>query len=210
MPEISEEELARLKADSEEKARLEATKKRLEEEANKTKKRAQDAEAKLSEAEKAKLEAEGNTKELLEKEKERARKLEEDLKNTRGTTLREKLKAEVSKVAKDAHNVDMLLKVSEHKDLLKLDEENLTVAGVEEFVSKARETHAYLFGSKHLPDYDNKKGGDDGKGGEGDPDNSMSDEEKYRAELKNVSSRKELAELRKKYGKELDNFDQAY
>jgi len=204
MPEISEEELQALKDAKAKADALEANKTRLEEEAKKFKERAQSAEGKLSKAEEEKLQAEGKTQELLDKEKLRAKELEDKLNSTRKATLQEKLRSEVSKFAKDAHDVDMIIRVQEHKALLKLDEENLAIQGVEEFVNAVKGTHDYLFGKKAMPE--GEGGGKPGTGNPPDPMAGKSEEEKFRAELKTVSSRKEQMEVYKKYGKSIDSF----
>ena len=54
------------------------------------------------------------------------------------TTLEERLRTEVMIHAKDAHNIDRILSVKEHRSLLKLDEEALTIEGVKEFVEKEK------------------------------------------------------------------------
>jgi len=181
------------------KAEAEASKQRLEEESKKYKQRAQDAEGKLSEAEKKKLEEQGNLQELLRKEREEKEKLAGRLNETTSSVLREKLRSEVAKVAKDAHDVDMILKVTDHKALLKIDESELKVEGVNDFVSKVRETHGFLFSKKAMPETENKKPG--GK----DFDN-MTNEEKYLEELKKVRTKKELHDLKLKFGKAVDSY----
>lgn len=197
MPEISQEELERLQADSKRALDLEASKKRLEDENSKIKGRAKEAEDKLSEAEKSKLEAEGRTQELLEKERADRIALEDKLKKKSESSLREKLRTEVTKHAKDAHDVDMLLKVADHKDLLKLDSEAETVDGVEDFVTKCRETHGYLFSKKRMDAGDNKPP-------KGDDEDFKSEDQKYLSELRACTTREQLDKVRKKYGKAVD------
>lgn len=204
MPEISEEQLKELQAAAEKAKLLEASKSRLEEENSKIKARAQAAEGKLSDAEKAKLEEEGKYQDLLAKEREERKRLEEKYQLRGKSTLKEKLKAEVLKHAKDVHDVDMLLKVTDHKDLLKINEDELTVAGVEDFVGACRETHKFLFGNKKMPDYDNTKGGN-GDDDNGD-DHTKDDEQRYREEIAKCNTRKEYNEIRKKYGKPVDSY----
>lgn len=197
MPEITQEELDKFKADQQRATDLEASKTRLEEENGKYKTRAKDAEGKLSEAEKAKLAAEGNTQALLDVERAEKVKLQDRIKTSNSNVLREKLRTEVSKHAKDAHDVDMILKVTDHKDLLKLDEEALTVEGTKEFVEKCRETHKYLFSSKRM----------DGGGNlppKNDDDDFKSDDEKYLSEIRGCSTRQQMNDIRKKYGKAVD------
>lgn len=198
MPEISDEELTKLKADQQRALDLEASKKRLEDENSKIKSRAKEAEVKLSDVEKAKLEAEGNTQALLEKERAEKVSLQDRLKKSNETTMREKLRTEVSKYAKDAHDIDMILKVTDHKDVLKINSEELSVDGVKDYVEKVRETHGYLFSKKHLNNGDkrppNDKIGDEFK----------TEDEKYVSELKACSTRQQMNDIRKKYGKPID------
>lgn len=200
MPEISEEELKVFKEAKEQADALAASKKRLEEENSKYKTRAKTAEEKLSDAEKKKLEAEGDLNQLLEIERKKTEELSNQLLGNTKAVLKEKIRAEVSKFAKDAHDVDMVLKVTEHQGLLKRDEENLSVSGVEDFVGKVRETHSYLFSGKRMPDYNNTKGGntEDDKGGTGDSD--------YATDLANAKTSKELEAVRKKHGKSVATF----
>lgn len=203
MPEISEEELAELKAaaeakkDLEEKAKaLEASKERVLKESNDYKTRAKAAEEKLSEAEKAKLEQDGKLSELLNREREEKEKLLEELTQNKSVVLKEKLRAEVAKHAKDAHNVDRLLEVRDHRSLLKIDDATLSVEGVEDFVKKVRETDPYLFRKKSMDP------GDNTPPGPGDT-TTKTDDEKYLEELRAASTSKELEEVKKKYGKPL-------
>jgi len=198
MPEISEEELAALKSkasSAEEKAKaLESTNKRLLDESTDFKSKYQDSKAALDEAEKARLEKDGNLSELLNKANDEIKVLQDDNAAKTSKVFREKLKSEVSKHAKDAHDVDMILKVAEHRDLLKLDETNLTVEGTKEFVDKCRETHNFLFSKKTLDPGDNnppKKGADE----------NLTDDQNYLADLKGCSTKIELDAVKKKYGK---------
>lgn len=181
------------------KAEAEATKLRLEEESKKYKTRAQEAESKLSDAEKKKLEEQGNLQELLRKEREERDNLAKRLNETTSTVIREKLRSEVAKVAKDAHDVDMILKVTDHKALLKIDEEGMKIEGINDFVSKVRETHGFLFSKKEMPKTEDKKPSDK------DFD-AKTNEEKYQEALKLVKTKKELYELKLKYGKPVDNY----
>lgn len=199
MPEISEEELEKYKASEQRATDLETSKKRLEDENSKYKTRAKDAEDKLSDAEKAKLEAEGNTSKLLDQEREENRTLKEKYSKRTSEVLREKLRTEVSKHAKDAHDIDMILRVTDHKDLLKLDEDSLSVEGVKDYVEKVRESHGYLFSKKSLPNTDNTPPGNNDDG-----DDFKTEDQKYLSELKACSTREEMNKVRKKYGKPVD------
>lgn len=176
-----------------------ASRQRIEEESKKYKTRAQEAESKLTEAEKKKLEESGNLQELLAKEREENSKLSKRLNETTSNVIREKLRSEVAKVAKDAHDVDMILKVTDHKGLLKIDEEGMKIEGINDFVGKVRETHSYLFSKKEMPKTEDRKPSDK------DFDSKTS-EEKYQEALRGVKTRKELLELKMKYGKPVDNY----
>ena len=198
MPEISEEELTKFKDDAAAKERLETSNKRLEGENTKYKTRAQDAESKVADAEKATLESQGKTQELLDIEKAARLKVEDKYKNRTKDVLREKMRNEAGKFAKGVHDVDMLLNISEHKDLLKTDEETLTITGMEDYVAKCRETHAFMFSKKSMGDTDNTK---PGKGGD---EEFKSDDEKYRAELKGCTTKLELDKIKRKYNKPIE------
>ena len=195
MPEITEEALSKYKADSERATNLEASKKRLEDENSKIKTRAKDAEEKLSDAEKKTLESQGKTQELLDKERNDNVSLKTKLADSRKIALKEKLRTEASLYAKDAHDIDMVLRVTKHKDILKIDEEAGTVTGIKDYIEKVRETDSYLFGEKRLDDIENKKP----KGGSGDGDKT--EDQKYLAELKDCTTRKDMDAIRKKYGR---------
>lgn len=196
MSEKTAEELAKeLEELRAEKEALSNSKKRVEEENAKYKKRAQEVEGKLSEAEKKKLEEENKLHELIKIEREEKAKLLDKYEGLQGTTLREKLRVEVSKVAKDAHDVDDILKVVEAKDLLKIDHDSLTVDGVEDFVTKVRELKPHFFtkkksnmGEEDPPSKENGKG--------------ESTDEAYRRELKAAKTQRDFDAVRKKYGKE--------
>jgi hypothetical protein len=193
MPEITEERLKELEENANRAKALLSKIERLENESKDFKSRAQQAEAKISEAEKAKLEEQGKLEELLKAEREEKAKLSQTLKDRTNGVLREKLRAEVATYAKDAHNIERVLGVTEHKSLLSIDEENLSVSGAEDFVKKVRETDPYLFKKKAL-----------GVTEEVPPnlkDDFKSDEEKYLQELKACNTRKELEAVKRKYNK---------
>jgi hypothetical protein len=203
MPEISEAELAEFRKAAEAVKGYENSKTRLEDENSKIKLRAKEAEEKLLDAEVKRLEADGKVNDLLALERVKSGALSEKLASRTKAVLSEKVKSEVSKYAKDAHDIDMLLKVAEHKALLTVDEESLSVSGAEDFVSKVRDTHGFLFNAKKMPDYNNKKTEDK------EEDNKSSDE-KYREELQGVTDRKQLAAVQKKYGKHVDSYNANY
>jgi len=186
------EELEKMLEEERKKAEaLELSKKRLEEESKKYKSRAQLAEEKVNEAEREKLEKEGKLEELLAKEREEKNKALELLNQRTNLVLSEKLKNSVASVAKDAHNIELLLKLPEAKDFLKIDEDSLTVEGVEDFVAKARESNPFLFKKAKMDSGENVP--PNGKGADS--------EANYLAELKKVTTREELLKLKQKYNK---------
>lgn len=177
---------------------LKSSNERLLSESTKNKMRAKDAETKLTEVEKNKLAAEGNIKELLEKAQDENTKLANKLSRTKKMTISEKLRAEVAKYAKDAHDVDMVLKVSDHAELLKVDEdeesESISLTGVDEFVKKTRETHGFLFAKGKLLTTEDGKGDSEGK-------KPMTENEKYLAALDKCETQKDFDNCRKKFGR---------
>jgi len=202
--ELSEEEYAKLKESAEKAAALEASKQRVIEESERFKKRAQEAEGKLTESEKRKLEEEGKLSEALALERKEKEELRQKYESKDKLILKEKLRTELTKVAKDAIDVDDLLLIqdSEARSLLKTDAESLTISGVEEFVAKARELKPHYFGRKAMPDYNNLKTGND----DSNEDHAKSDEQRYIEELKACNSRAEVVKVKKKYGKPVDDY----
>jgi len=182
-------------ASLEEKAKnLQASYDRVLSESKSFKTRAQESETRLQELETKKLEADGETQKLLDQERERNSELAGKLKGTVSKAMSAKLRADALACAKDAHNIDMLLRVTEHKDLLKLDEEALTVNGVEDFVKKARETHPYLFTTDKLPATETKKP-------KGDSKDDKIDMANYANALAACKTQKELDAVRVTYGR---------
>lgn len=202
--ELSEEEYAKLKEDAEKAKALEASKLRVIEESERFKKRAQEAEGKLTEAEKRKLEEEGKLTEALALERKEKEELKQKYESKNKVILREKLRTELTKVAKDAIDVDDLLLIqdSEARSLLKTDDESLTISGVEEFVAKARELKPHYFGRKAMPDYNNRKPGND----EDNDDHTKTNEQRYVEELRACNTRAEVVKVKKKYGKPVDDY----
>lgn len=175
---------------------LEKTNQRLLDESNSWKSKARDYESKLDEDHRKKLEAEGKTKELVEAERKARLNAEDRLNQMTETVLSKDLRYEAIKHAKDAHDIDMVLKVSEHKELLKLDQDSLKVSGVKEFVDAVRNSHPYLFSKSKLPETEvNRPGTPDVAGQKNVTQN-------YIAELKNCKTQKELDAVRRKYGRD--------
>lgn len=212
MPEISDEELKALQEKASGYDSLATSKQRVEEEMSKYKTRAQKAEADLDEVQKEALKKDGDVQGLLQKANEENQKLKADIQkrdeekqNDLKDIMTERLRNEVAVHAKDAHDIDMVLKVSKHKDKLKIDYENKTIGGVEEFLGAVRNDFGYLFGKKMMP-FDNKGKPPGGQDDDPNPSDQRTDEEKFRDELKTVKSRAEQKKVYEKYGKPMDSF----
>lgn len=193
MPTIEELE-AELAKERERAKALENSKARLEEESKKFKSRAQQLEEEKAQTEKAKLEEQGKLEEVLAAEREEKQKLKLKLESRTNNVLKEKFRVEVAKLAKDAHDVDAIVKfASEYGDTLQFDDESLSVSGVEDFVSKVREEKTFLFRKKAL--------GDDENPPKGKKEDMLTEDERYRKALADCKNRKELEEVYKKFGK---------
>jgi hypothetical protein len=125
---------------------LEASKERVENESKKYKSNFYALRDEVEKKEKAKLEESENWKELLEIEKNKAFKYEEDMKNLKKKALSEKLNAEIAMHAKDAKKFDYVRKLIP-TDMIQIDEENLSIAGVDQAVGHLRKEFPELFQS---------------------------------------------------------------
>lgn len=96
---------------------------------------------------KQKLEQEENWKELLDIEKNKNHELNEVLMSTRKQVLQERLHTEVAKHARDAHNIDLVIKALP-RDMVSIDEETLEIKGVSDAINLLKEKEFYLFDQK--------------------------------------------------------------
>ena len=143
---LPEEVLVRVKE-------LEASKARVESESRKWKEKFQRLSSEREESDKEKAKKEGNYQEVLEQEKS---KLMDQMGQIKKSALKKELRAEVSKYARDAYDIDDIVK-SLDSSLLEIDEEELSIKGIQEAVSKVREAKQYLFNSKQVPGYVSSK-----------------------------------------------------
>lgn len=171
-----------------------STNNRLLDESKDFKNKWNSSQSELDKANTDKLESEGKTSELLTAEREKNGKLTTEIVDLRDSTLRSNLRTEVGKYAKDAHNVDMILKVTEHKSLLNIDESNLSFSGVEDFVNKVRETHDYLFQKGTIAPMEN------GRPPKEIPQGDLTDAN-YQKELKLCNTQQAYDACRRKYGR---------
>lgn len=97
-----------------------------------------------------------NWEELLTREKDERLKLEEKFLSTKKQTLRHKLESKAREYASDAHNINAVLKMLP-SELIKLDEDELTVDGVKEAVEVIRQSDPYLFKTTSAPTMETKR-----------------------------------------------------
>jgi len=127
--------------------KLESTNARLLEESKTYKNRYESTQKEKEESERARLEEEGKIQELLDLEKSTSLQLKDQLQTLKKETLRKSLNFEAAKYAGDAYDVDDIIK-SLPTDVIKMDEDALTFEGVQDAVTKLRETKPYLFKSE--------------------------------------------------------------
>ena len=129
--------------------KLEATNNRLLEESKTNKAKYQGLRTEVEEKEKAQLTESENWKELLEIEKNKRSDFETQLKNTKKTVLQKELQFKVAQLAADTKKgyLDDVMR-NLPQDLITIDEESLTVAGVEEALNVVREKKPDFFKSE--------------------------------------------------------------
>jgi len=104
----------------------------------------------LEQETKTKLEKEQDWKTLLEQERVNNQTLNENLLKMKKQTLRKALDFEVAKYAKDAFDVEDVISSLDH-NVVKIDEESLSILGVEDAVNALRTKKSYLFNSAKKP-----------------------------------------------------------
>ena len=107
--------------------------------------RASEAEKKAEELEAEKLKKSGDIDGLLKKEREKSAKLINELKDVKTATLKQSLKSQILKEAPDVQNVDLITKLPEMKETVKMDHGTLEISGVKDGIAKVRKAHPYLF-----------------------------------------------------------------
>lgn len=111
-----------------------------------------------SEAENAKLHEEKNWKALMEKQKGENAVLSERMETMRRKTLKKTLDFEVARYANDANDVVDIIN-SLPSELIRIDDESMTIEGVSDAVNTLRETKPYLFKKPATPEMVNSKPG---------------------------------------------------
>lgn len=146
---------------------------------------------KLDLIERQQVEKSGDLKKVLELEKQSKAKLQQELDDIRGQVVEAKIRSKIQEKAKDAHNVDHLLKLG-NTDQLTV--HNGEVYGVDEFVGNLRKTAPHLFKIQDV------NAGP--KVGPTAPPQKLSED--YYKELRGAKTHKQLAAVRKKYGTDTD------
>jgi len=124
--------------------KLEDTNSRLLEESKTNKSKYQGLKSDVEDKEKAQLTENEQWKELLEIEKNNRSNVELQLKDTKKSVLQKELNFKVASLAKDAHDVNDIISALP-KDLISIDEDSLSINGVDEAVNQVRESKPWLF-----------------------------------------------------------------
>ena len=127
--------------------KLEQTNNRLLEESKTNKAKYQGLRTEVEEKEKAQLTENEQWKELLDIEKNKRSEYETQLRETKKSVLQKELGFKVASVAKDAYDVNDVIGALP-KDLLSINEEDLTVTGIDEAVNMVREKKPWLFNTE--------------------------------------------------------------
>lgn len=131
---------------------LMGSKERVLNESKDWKSKAQEYKAKLESIEEDKLRQKGETQKILEKREQELATLKERLETMNKSTLKSNIKAAVARVAKDAFDIDDLLK-TDQASMIEYDPESLTPTSesVEKFLNAVREVKPHFFGASKLP-----------------------------------------------------------
>jgi hypothetical protein len=127
--------------------KMEDSNARLLEESRGYKARYQSLKENVENSEKAKLTENEQWKELLEIERNKSSEFQNKLKETNRMVLQKELALKVSTLCNDAYNVQDIIN-NLPKDLINIDEENLSISGLEEAVNVVRQSRQYLFNTE--------------------------------------------------------------
>jgi hypothetical protein len=130
---------------------LEVTKERILDESKAYKSKYQEANSKLETFTQKQLEEQGNYEQLLEEERKRTAKLKADLESSRKNILLGNIKSTVAQKAKNAYDVEDLLRTPEAKNI-QYDEDSMEVdsESVDTMLSALRDKKPYLFNGKKM------------------------------------------------------------
>jgi hypothetical protein len=128
---------------------LESTNQRILDESKQWKSKYQGLKSDVEKNEAKKLEESENWKDLFEIEKNKSHELNEQIKHFKKETLKQKVHFEVAKHAPDAFDINDVIS-NLPRDILVIDEDALTVKGIEEAVSLVKEKKPYMFNNKKV------------------------------------------------------------
>lgn len=144
-PKITMEQLIeRMSALEESNVQLKEVNASLYSESKARKQKLKDYKANVESEKETQLEDGEKWKDLLQLEKAKRLEGENELKSTRKTVLQKELSFKVASMAKDAHDVSDII-ASLPKELISIDEDNLSVSGISEAVNHVRENKPWLF-----------------------------------------------------------------
>ncbi len=123
---------------------LESTNNRLLEESKSYKDKYRQVRDAVEQDKTAKLEQDENYKELLDIEKNKRSEIEQQLLDAKKKSMKKDLNFKVASMAKDAANLDVIMKVLP-KEHLAIDESTGDFTGVEEALNSLRQSDPYLF-----------------------------------------------------------------
>ena len=126
---------------------LESSNQRILDESKQWKTKYRGLKEEVEQKESKKLEDSENWKDLLEIEKNKAHELATQLNHFKKETLKQKIHFEVAKHAPDAFDINDVIN-NMPRDILSIDEEALTVKGIDEAISLVKEKKPYLFNTK--------------------------------------------------------------
>ena len=129
---------------------LKATNQRILAESKENKSKYSQLKSTVESETKAKLEKDEDWKSLLEQERTSKETLAADLLKVKKQTLKKSLDFETAKYAKDAYEIDDIINALD-KNAIKIDEESLSISGVEDAINVLRNKKPYLFNTAKKP-----------------------------------------------------------
>ena len=126
---------------------LESSNQRILDESKSWKTKYQSLRGEVEQKESKKLEESENWKELLEIEKNKAHDLSVQMNHFKKETLKQKIHFETARHAPDAFDINDVIN-NLPRDILSIDEESLTVKGIDEAISVVKEKKPWLFNNK--------------------------------------------------------------
>jgi len=143
--------------------KLESTNNRLLEESKMWKTKYKGLSSDVEQRQQQELEKTENWKDLLEIEKNKRSEYETQLKETKKAVLQKELNFKVASLAKDAYDVSDIIN-NLPKEMISIDEESLSITGVDEAINFVREKKSHLFAKEKRSGMSSARpNGDNGK-----------------------------------------------